>query len=64
MYSFAKIAARLGLLLTLTPCLLYLFDLIDLGTVKLLMIVGMVLWFACSPVVQHINEKRSGGDGL
>ena len=47
-----KSLSSIGLLLTAAPCFLHLFDTLSLSQTKLLMIVGMVLWFVTSPIIQ------------
>ncbi len=53
MNSVLKIFSRLALALTILPAILFLFDLVSLETAKQLMIVGGVLWFATSPLLQN-----------
>ena len=47
-----KSLSRIGLLLTATPCFLHLFDALSLPNTKLLMVIGMILWFATAPIIQ------------
>ncbi len=47
-----KSLSSIGLLLTAAPCFLYLFDALSLSQTKLLMVIGMVLWFATAPIIQ------------
>ena len=50
---------RLGLLLTLLPAVLLLAGVVTLSTTKLLMVVGMVLWFVSAPISQHMAQESS-----
>ena len=54
-----KIMARLGLVLTITPALLYLFGQADLEEVKVTMITGTGLWLLAAPRVQKLKEMDS-----
>ena len=47
-----KSLSRIGLLLTAAPCFLHLFDALSLPNTKLLMVIGMILWFATAPIIQ------------
>lgn len=47
-----KSLSRIGLLLTAAPCFLHLFDALSLSQTKLLMIIGMILWFVTAPIIQ------------
>ncbi len=47
---------RFGLVLTILPSLLLLVGLLPLATVKMLMVVGMVIWFVAAPL--HVAIKR------
>ena len=47
-----KSLSRIGLLLTAIPCFLYLFDIISLPNTKILMVIGMILWFITAPIIQ------------
>ena len=53
-----KLIARLGLILTILPCLLYLAGTMTLDTVKWIMIIGTVLWLGAAPFVQKQNEEE------
>ena len=55
MRTLPKILSRLALGLTIVPALLFLFDLMSLETVKVIMIIGSVLWIATAPIVQKRN---------
>ena len=47
-----KSLLRIGLLLTAAPCFLHVFDAISLSQTKLLMVIGMILWFITAPIIQ------------
>ena len=47
-----KSLSRIALLLTAAPCFLHLFDALSLSQTKLLMVIGMALWFATAPIIQ------------
>ena len=59
MQTVLRILGRLGLALTILPSILYLAGTIDLGRVKLVMIIGMVLWLVAAPLVQKLNKETS-----
>lgn len=48
-----KSLSRIGLLLTAIPCFLHLFDALSLSQTKLLMVIGMILWFITAPIIQR-----------
>ena len=48
--------ARLGLVLTILPAVLYLFDAMALPTAKSIMIAGTALWLILSPYIQKLHE--------
>ena len=50
---------RLGLLLTFLPAVLLCADVVTFSTTKLLMVVGMVLWFISAPISQHMAQESS-----
>lgn len=52
---------RLGLVLTIAPSFLYLFDRIDLDAMKTSMLIGTALWFACAPLLQRLRKKAESG---
>ncbi|MBD5780691.1 hypothetical protein IEN85_14420 [Pelagicoccus sp. NFK12] len=54
MITVFKILGRVGLLLTVLPSILFLFDAIDLDSVKLYMTIGMVAWFVGSILASRI----------
>lgn len=56
MDKILKIVGRVGLVLTLLPSILYLLNMMELGTAKLVMIVGTVLWLVAAPIVQKLNK--------
>jgi hypothetical protein len=51
-----KIIGRIGLVLTLVPSFLYLFGMMELGTVKWVMIAGTVMWMVAAPMIQKLNK--------
>jgi hypothetical protein len=55
MKTLLKILSRLALGLTIVPAFLFLFNLMSLETVKVIMIIGTVLWIATAPIVQKRN---------
>ena len=55
MKTLLKSLSRLALGLTIVPAFLFLFDSISLETVKVVMIIGAVLWIATAPMVQKQN---------
>ncbi|MGB0290471.1 MAG: hypothetical protein ACPGH0_06260 [Opitutales bacterium] len=48
---------RIGLALTILPAVGFLFGVLTLSTTKLLMIVGMPLWFIAAPIIQHLKSS-------
>lgn len=52
MKTVLKILSYLGLVLTVIPSFMFLMDLMSLESVKLVMILGGVLWFATAPILQ------------
>lgn len=48
---------RIGLALTILPAVGFLFGAVTLSTTKLLMIIGMPLWFIAAPISQHLNSS-------
>ena len=62
-----KSLSRIGLLLTAAPCFLHLFDALSLSQTKLLMIIGMVHWFATAPIIQkdrHAFAQHEDQDNI
>ncbi len=55
MKTLLKFLSRLALGFTTVPAFLFLFDLMSLETVKVVMIIGAVLWIATAPMVQQQN---------
>jgi hypothetical protein len=58
MQNVLKIIGRIGLVLTILPSILYLLGMIDLGTVKWVMIAGTVMWLVTAPMVQKLNKAK------
>ncbi|MEX0326774.1 MAG: hypothetical protein AB3N33_11875 [Puniceicoccaceae bacterium] len=56
-----KILGRVGLALTVLPSILFLTGTLQLGTVKLVMIIGTVLWLVAAPMVQKLNKEHPAG---
>lgn len=56
MKTALTLLARLGLVLTVLPSFLYLFDLISLPLTKGIMIPGTVLWLCLAPFIQKMHE--------
>ena len=59
METVLKILGRIGLVLTILPSVLYLTGMVQLGTVKIIMIVGTVLWLVAAPMVQKLNKQAA-----
>ena len=59
------IIARLGLILTILPPILFLFDGLSLDTTKWVMMLGTVLWLVVAPILQkkHEETKAEGSHG-
>jgi hypothetical protein len=57
MKNLFKIIAVLGLLMILTPSLLFYFDVIDVDRMKLYMAIGTLLWF--SGAIPWLGQKRT-----
>lgn len=53
-----KIQARLGLVLTIVPPVLYLMGNMELPEVKMTMLIGTIMWLVIAPVIQSQNEQR------
>ncbi|MDA0349672.1 MAG: hypothetical protein O3C43_06585 [Verrucomicrobia bacterium] len=53
-----KIQARLGLVLTIVPPVLYLLGSMELSEVKMTMLIGTIMWLVIAPVIQSQNEQR------
>lgn len=51
-----KLGSLIGLLLTMIPPILVFLGEIDLDTTKLLMTIGMIVWFSTAPF--WINKKQ------
>lgn len=51
-----KIMARLGLVLTIVPPILFLIGNMDLPEVKATMLTGTLLWLIFAPVIQKQHE--------
>ncbi|MCB1123549.1 MAG: hypothetical protein KJT03_18495 [Verrucomicrobiae bacterium] len=58
MKSTLTLIARLGLVLTILPSLLFFFDVITLPLAKWIMIPGTVLWLGLSPYIQKLHEQE------
>ena len=56
MQNILKIIGRVGLVLTILPAILYLLAMMELGTVKWIMIAGTVMWLGSAPMVQKLNK--------
>lgn len=61
METVLKILGRVGLALTLLPSILYLVGSMQLGTVKVVMVTGTVLWLVAAPLVQKFNKETGTG---
>ena len=59
METVLKILGRLGLALTILPSLLFLIGTLQLATVKMVMIIGTVLWLVAAPMVQKLNKQAA-----
>ncbi|MDB2358273.1 hypothetical protein N9V86_04060 [Opitutales bacterium] len=46
---------RLGLAFTILPAVLFFAGTLTLSATKLVMLVGMVLWFVTAPINQRVN---------
>jgi hypothetical protein len=57
MQTLFKALGRLGLALTILPSILYLSGIINLDSVKGVMIIGAVLWLVAAPLVQKFNKE-------
>lgn len=57
MQNLRPILARLGLVLTVLPPLLFFYDVIELTTSKIIMVFGMILWLGIAPIVQKQHES-------
>ena len=55
------ILARLGLVLTILPPILFLFDAMSLDSAKWIMMLGTVLWLVVAPILQKQHEKAISG---
>ncbi len=53
------IVARLGLVLTILPPILFLFDTLPLDSVKWVMLLGTLLWLGASPFLQKKHEASA-----
>lgn len=56
METVLKILGRIGLALTIIPSILFLTDMVELGTAKVVMILATVLWLVAAPLVQRLNK--------
>jgi len=54
-----NIIAWASLILLVLPSILYLFDWMDLDTVKNLMIVATLIWFGAKVLVTYLGSKLS-----
>lgn len=55
-----SILARFGLLLTILPAILFLFNSMNLDTAKWVMMLGTLLWLIAAPMLQKKHEAKSG----
>lgn len=55
MRTFLLWTGRLGLLLTILPAVFFLAGTLTLSTTKLLMVIGMLLWFVTAPISQRLD---------
>jgi len=53
------ILARLGLVLTILPPILFLFDGLSLNSAKWVMLLGTILWLIAAPVLQKKHEATA-----
>lgn len=56
-----KIIGRVGLVLTILPSILFLTGAMELGTAKIVMIIGTVFWLGSAPLVQKLNKDSATG---
>lgn len=56
MLTVLKILARLGLVLTIIPSILFLMGHIELGEMKSTMLTGSVLWLITAPRLQILKQ--------
>lgn len=59
MDNILKIVGRVGLVLTILPSILFLLNMMSLGTAKWVMILGTVLWLVAAPIVQKRNQAKA-----
>jgi high-affinity Fe2+/Pb2+ permease len=57
MKALWRTLALIALLATLVPAFLVFFGLIDLGTQKGIMTIGMILWFVAAPL--YMRKEKS-----
>ncbi|MEX0330715.1 MAG: hypothetical protein AB3N64_04765 [Puniceicoccaceae bacterium] len=57
-----KILGRVGLALTILPSILFLTGTLQLATVKIVMLIGTVLWLVAAPMVQKLNKEATTGE--
>jgi hypothetical protein len=57
MKIFYKIVAIAGLLMTLVPSILFYFQMIEIGQMKLYMAIGTMLWF--SGAIPWLGQKQT-----
>ncbi|MBK1875334.1 hypothetical protein [Pelagicoccus mobilis] len=55
MNTMLRIIGWLGLVLTLVPSLLFLFDAISIESLKLAMTIGMVVWFSVAIIRNRLE---------
>ncbi|MCD4709455.1 MAG: hypothetical protein K8R52_01300 [Bacteroidales bacterium] len=60
MKNFFKILAVVGLLMTLVPSIIFYFNVIEIGQMKLYMAIGTLLWFAGA--IPWLGQKRTKTD--
>ena len=52
-----KILARMGLILTILPAVLFLTGGMELDTAKRIMIIGTILWLGTAPLLQKQHQE-------
>lgn len=50
MNGIAKIGSLVALMVVLVPCLLYMFGSLELSAVKIVVLIGTIVWFIATPM--------------
>ncbi len=63
MNTISKLVSWVGLAATVVPCLLYYVEIIDLDAVKLITLIGTIIWFIATPLWMGRESVATANEG-